>query len=125
MKHSSKVSLCLIFFLSGCGEIERMGLDKKQKEYRKYHLNSELKMIQNCQRLNTRYTPQNNRTLDTHENVKYGDPHFYVNFYGNNSLSRCHVNIGSRYPQYQFSKTTYDGYEDFYCDYLEVGVRRC
>tara|TARA_B100001057_G_C22177946_1_gene692122 strand:+ start:35 stop:412 length:378 start_codon:yes stop_codon:yes gene_type:complete len=125
MKHSSKVSLCLIFVLSGCGEIERMGLDKKQKEYRKYHLNSELKMIQNCQRLNTRYTPQNNRTLDTHENVKYGDPHFYVNFYGNNSLSRCHVNIGSRYPQYQFSKTTYDGYEDFYCDYLEVGVRRC
>ena len=115
----------MIFILSGCGEIERMGLDKKQKEYRKYHLNSELKMIQNCQRLNTRYTPQNNRTLDTHENVKYGDPHFYVNFYGNNSLSRCHVNIGSRYPQYQFSKTTYDGYEDFYCDYLEVGVRRC
>ena len=125
MKYRSKILLCLIFVLSGCGEIERMGLDKKQKEYRKYHLNSELKMIQNCQRLNTRYTPQNNRTLDTHENVKYGDPHFYVNFYGNNSLSRCHVNIGSRYPQYQFSKTTYDGYEDFYCDYLEVGVRRC
>ena len=125
MKYRSKILLCLIFVLSGCGEIERMGLDKEQKEYRKYHLNSQLRMIQNCQRLNTRYTPQNNRKLDTHENVKYGDPHFYVNFYGNNSYSRCHVNIGWKYPQYQFSKIREDGWDDFYCDYLEVSGSRC
>ena len=125
MKHSSKVLLCWIFTLSGCGEIERMGLDKKQKEYRKYHLNSELRMIENCQRLNTRYTPQNNRTIDTHENVKYGDPYFYVTFYGNNSRSRCHVNIGWKYPQYQFSEPTIGGYQDFFCDYLEEGVKKC
>tara|TARA_B100001057_G_C22415525_1_gene781402 strand:+ start:112 stop:489 length:378 start_codon:yes stop_codon:yes gene_type:complete len=125
MKHPSKVLLPLIFTISACGELERMGLDKEQKEYRKYHLNSELRMIQNCQRLNTRYTPQNNRTMDTHENVKYGDPYFYVNFYGSSNHSRCHVNIGSRNPQYQFTKTQNDGYEEYFCDYLGVGVRRC
>ena len=38
--------ICLIFVLSGCGEIERMGLDKKQKEYRKYLSSKETESIE-------------------------------------------------------------------------------
>ena len=110
--------LLVIIFFNFSNIVRFLWLDEDQRRYRKLNLNSEIRMIEKCQRLNRIYTPYNSKRQKTHENIKYGDPFFYVTFDGDNGYSRCHVNIGWKHPGYQFSEDD-EGYDIFFCDYLE------
>ena len=126
LKNPWFIGITLILFILNFSSIERfIFYDDVDHENRKYLLDNELTLIQNCSRLNSRYTRDNKRYVSHgvgHRTpngfFSYRIPVFGMTFQNNNktAFSYCKVEkFSKREDWYEFYVTDEYGYKDEFC----------
>ena len=126
LKNPWFVGIALILFIFNFSSIERfIFYDDVDHESRKYLLDNELTLIQNCSRLNSRYTRNNKSDVSHHVShltpngfFSYRIPVFFMSFKNNNktAISYCSVEkFSKRKDWYEFYVYDEYGYKDEFC----------
>ena len=126
LKNPWFVGIALILFIFNFSSIERfIFYDDVDHESRKYLLDNELTLIQNCSRLNSRYTRNNKSDVSHHVSHRTSNgffsnrtPVFFMSFKNNNktAISFCSVEkFSKRKDEYEFYVYDEYGYKDEFC----------